>query len=226
MAARREADIDAANEKMREWKRNNKSKVREYRRLAAEKAGRTYCSKPLQKEHQWQKAAATNAVQAWQYWLNKKAPSWWLDAYWFATGKPWRDPRLTEAERYRLRYRLDENFAIRERLRRQLKKKAKRDGVQELMRGAIRRNGGSPMVELLLGYSIDDLKLHLERQFTSGMNWEKFKRGEIHIDHIIPQRAFDLSNDDEWRKCWCLSNLQPLWACDNLKKGASVKTLL
>lgn len=70
----------------------------------------------------------------------------------------------------------------------------------------------------LLGCSIDQVRNHLEQQFSQGMTWDN--HGEWHIDHIKPCAAFDLSNEDEQRECFHYLNLQPLWAKDNLSKGA------
>ena len=69
-----------------------------------------------------------------------------------------------------------------------------------------------------IGCSIDELKEHLSSQFTEGMSWENY--GEWHIDHIKPCASFDLSILEEQQKCFHYSNLKPLWALDNLKKGA------
>ena len=69
-----------------------------------------------------------------------------------------------------------------------------------------------------VGCSIDKLKKHLSSQFTEGMSWENY--GEWHIDHIRPCASFDLTKEEEKYKCFNYSNLQPLWAKDNLKKGA------
>lgn len=69
----------------------------------------------------------------------------------------------------------------------------------------------------LLGCSIDFLKTHLENKFKSGMSWENY--GKWHIDHIIPCVAFDLTKPEEQQKCFHYSNLQPLWAQENLKKS-------
>jgi hypothetical protein len=82
--------------------------------------------------------------------------------------------------------------------------------------------------EGLVGYSRQDLKEHLERQFTKGMTWAAFAAGLIHIDHIIPVSVFDYKSpcDDGFRACWALPNLRPLWASDNLSKGSKVVTLL
>lgn len=136
-----------------------------------------------------------------------------------------RDQR-SAAERYRHRYRNDAAFAAKERMRRQIRKAATNDGIAELIRGAIRRGGASSSVEAALGYSIADLCEHLERQFSRGMDWGAFRNGDIHIDHIIPKAAFNLADPIEWRRCWSLSNLQPLWARDNLAKGARVERLI
>lgn len=70
------------------------------------------------------------------------------------------------------------------------------------------------------GYTVDQLREHLERQFQDGMSWEIFGKGEIHIDHVLPVSMFDLSDEDERRACFSLANLQPLWSTDNLQKSA------
>ena len=70
-----------------------------------------------------------------------------------------------------------------------------------------------------LGYQPDELATHLERQFTKGMGWHNM--GEWHIDHIVPVSAFELSSpsDDDFRACYALANLRPMWARENLSKG-------
>ena len=82
--------------------------------------------------------------------------------------------------------------------------------------------------EMLLGYTRKELAAHLESLFTEGMTWEKFMKGEIHIDHVIPVSYFrpDSADSPEFKACWALSNLQPLWATDNLKKGAKLPDTL
>lgn len=70
-----------------------------------------------------------------------------------------------------------------------------------------------------LGCSIAELKAYLESKFQSGMSWDNYGRNGWHIDHIIPLAAFDLTNKDDLLKACHYTNLQPLWATDNLKKG-------
>ena len=55
----------------------------------------------------------------------------------------------------------------------------------------------------------------------NGMCWEKLGK-EIHIDHIIPCCSFDLVNEEKQKKCFHYTNLQPLWAKDNLSKGGKI----
>jgi hypothetical protein len=138
--------------------------------------------------------------------------------------KPWNAPGLTVAEAFRIRYRMDEDFRIGQRIRRQITKRAKRDGIGDIIRAALKRDGSSSVVVGALGYTIAELRMHLERQFLDGMGWHNM--GEWHIDHITPQRLFDLSSESEWRKCWCMSNLRPMWARDNLTKSGRVEFLL
>ncbi len=72
----------------------------------------------------------------------------------------------------------------------------------------------------LLGCTVEELCAHLEAQFQPGMTWDNYGFYGWHIDHIIPCAAFDLSDPEQQRACFHWSNLQPLWAIDNLSKGA------
>lgn len=70
----------------------------------------------------------------------------------------------------------------------------------------------------LVGCSVGFLKNHLEEQFKPGMTWENM--GEWHIDHIVPLSWFNglLHNPEYQRIAFHWTNLQPLWAKENLKK--------
>jgi hypothetical protein len=71
----------------------------------------------------------------------------------------------------------------------------------------------------LFGCSINDLKRHLEQQFKNGMNWNNYGLKGWHIDHIKPCSSFDLTDPKQQKECFHYTNLQPLWAKDNLEKG-------
>jgi AraC-like DNA-binding protein len=70
-----------------------------------------------------------------------------------------------------------------------------------------------------LGCSIEELRDKFEDQFEAGMTWDNY--GEWHIDHCRPLANFDLTDPEQVAEACHFSNLQPLWAEDNLRKGAS-----
>ena len=71
--------------------------------------------------------------------------------------------------------------------------------------------------EVLVGYTLDDLTKRIEKQFTPGMTWKNY--GDWHIDHIIPKVHFNYTTAEhiDFKRCWALKNLQPLWSEDNMK---------
>lgn len=72
----------------------------------------------------------------------------------------------------------------------------------------------------LAGCTVAQLRHHLQARFTDGMNWENYGKHGWHIDHIRPCASFDLSDPEQQRQCFHYTNLQPLWAADNIRKGA------
>lgn len=83
---------------------------------------------------------------------------------------------------------------------------------------AIKRENKTLKTMDFIGCTIHELKIHLEMQFTEGMNWDNY--GKWEIDHIKPCSKFDLTDIEQQKICFHYTNLQPLWQIDNLKKGA------
>jgi len=81
----------------------------------------------------------------------------------------------------------------------------------------IKRVGGTKTrrTEALLGYTTEELKVHLESLFKDGMTWEN--QGKWHIDHRIPQSYF--TSIDQIKECFALENLKPEWGEWNMSKG-------
>jgi hypothetical protein len=73
----------------------------------------------------------------------------------------------------------------------------------------------------LLGCTIGYFRNYLESKFQNGMVWNNYGKLGWHIDHIKPCASFNLSNPEEQRKCFHYTNMQPLWAMDNFRKGKS-----
>lgn len=73
----------------------------------------------------------------------------------------------------------------------------------------------------LLGCTVDELRVYIEGLWVEGMSWDNYGRDGWHIDHIKPCASFDLSDPAQQRECFHYTNLQPLWAKDNIAKGAT-----
>ncbi len=74
----------------------------------------------------------------------------------------------------------------------------------------------------LLKCTIEEAREHIEKQFKEGMTWENHGLYGWHIDHIIPCASFDLTDPEQQKKCFHYTNLQPLWAKENMSKGAKI----
>jgi len=117
-------------------------------------------------------------------------------------------------EQIKLKLKTDVNFRIAFYLRNRL-------------REAIKENTKSNHTIELLGCKVEFLRSYLEKKFKKGMTWRNHGNGwngkglqEWNIDHIKPCAKFDLSKPSEQRKCFHYTNLQPLWADENRKKGS------
>lgn len=92
-----------------------------------------------------------------------------------------------------------------------------RKAIRTLLYNTIKRIGGKKENKTVdvLGYSAEELKIHIELLFTDGMSWDNY--GEWHIDHKVPVCSFE--KEVNINIINALSNLQPLWKFDNLSKG-------
>jgi hypothetical protein len=87
------------------------------------------------------------------------------------------------------------------------------------------RSGRGGKWESMVDFTLNELKDHLESQFKRGMTWENY--GDWHIDHIRPIADFNFNSPDdpEFKICWSIWNLQPLWAAENIQKGQVCESL-
>lgn len=91
-------------------------------------------------------------------------------------------------------------------------KKTLRNRIRDVLKKGYK--SGSAVSDL--GCSVNELKVYLESRFKEGMTWEN--HGEWHIDHIVPLAFFDLTDREQFLKACHYTNLQPLWAKENLQK--------
>jgi hypothetical protein len=93
--------------------------------------------------------------------------------------------------------------------------------ISRVISKSIKNNKNGYHWEDLVGYTLDDLKQHLEKQFRDGMSWDNYGYDGWHVDHKKPVSWFNFTSyeDEEFKQCWALENLQPKWAEDNMVKG-------
>ena len=111
---------------------------------------------------------------------------------------------LYQAERRRknIRFRLSKNIST---------------GISDSLRN--KKNGRH--WETLVNFTVDELMIHLEKQFLPEMSWVNY--GKWEIDHIVPicKWIFSSYDDLDFKRCWHISNLQPLWKKENILKSGN-----
>lgn len=143
----------------------------------------------------------------------------------------WKAGRVDESRQYQRDWRERNRDKLRERAR--LKSAEKRLDPKErldnaiscgIRGGVVRGSKRRAKWETLVGYTVEDLMTHLESQFTDGMAWENYGRDGWHVDHIMPRSAFNYETpqDMDFKRCWALNNLQPLWQSENCSKNNKI----
>lgn len=142
--------------------------------------------------------------------------------------KYWKEYRANNPDKIKekdLRYRQNNPEGLKKICERRNKKRRSNimfrvsDAISRAVAHSLRDGKGGKRWESLLNYTVKDLMIHLETQFADGMSWQN--QGQWHIDHILPISffEFDSPKDVEFKYCWGLSNLQPMWASENESKG-------
>jgi hypothetical protein len=90
---------------------------------------------------------------------------------------------------------------------------------------SLRGNKNNAKWNSLVDFSLQELKIHLEKQFVKGMSWDNYGKKGWEIDHKIPLSVhnFKSANDIDFKKAWSLSNLQPMWGKENRIKSAKLR---
>jgi hypothetical protein len=96
-----------------------------------------------------------------------------------------------------------------------------RKRIRNYIKAIGQTKGPSQSVSKVIGCSGRELKQYLEQRFKPGMTWAN--HGKVwHIDHIMPVSRFDLAKRKDFLKACHFTNLQPLFAADNMRKGNKI----
>ena len=87
------------------------------------------------------------------------------------------------------------------------------------LRNAIIKGHKSANTLVLLGCTAEEFKKHIESLWQEGMSWDNYGYYGWHIDHKRPCSSFNLVDPEQQKICFHWTNMQPLWAKENLKKG-------
>jgi hypothetical protein len=192
------------------WRDNNREKKNEQRRKRYAENRKHAIKKP-------KKEKSAEEIEARRAYLKKKRSERYKEnkAYFHEHNRRWAKKNPGRVREIKKRFIARHKVTVKERLNHQITNSIRKS----LKNGS---KAGRPW-ESLVGYTIDQLKRHIEKQFGPEMNWGN--HGSYwHIDHKIPIAAFNFENpeDIDFKRCWALGNLQLLEAKTNMIKHAKV----
>jgi hypothetical protein len=198
-------------EKQKLWYLNNKEKMKLYYLNNIEKKkqyDKEWYLNNKEKRKQYQK----------EYRLNNKEKQRQYEKKWYLDNKEKVNQKCKQ-------WRLNNKKHIREyhnKYERERKKRNPNYKLAKIIRSriclALKNGYKSKRTTELLGCSFKEVWNHLESKFQPGMTKEN--HGLWHVDHIRPCSSFNLTDPEQQKICFHYTNLQPLWAEDNMKKGA------
>jgi len=201
-----ESNKEKIKERKKEYQKSNKEKISEWRKKHYESNKEKL--KEQQKEYRESNREKINERMKKYSESNKEKIK--------EQQKEYRESNREKInERLRLRLKecmKDPLFRLEQSLRKRLRQCVKKSAVEC---GSYTKESRE-----LVGCSIEELKVYLENQFYGMMSWDDY--GDWHIDHIRPVSSFDLSVESEIKECFHYTNLQPLWAKDNLEKSSKL----
>jgi len=234
-------NLEYSKQRCREWAKNNQEHIKKYRREPKSKELEKIRNKKWRDKN---KEYISSECKKWREKNKKENPNYDKERYWkhrdrnilqkkerykkdktiiLKRSKEWRENNPEILRKYRQktkkrnkdrqieRYKTEPNFRLRVLLRRRIADCIMRKKMSRIY----------PSMELL-GTDIETAREHIEKQFKEGMTWGNHGNNGWHIDHIIPCASFDLTDPEQQKKCFHYTNLQPLWANENLSKGKKI----
>lgn len=198
---------------LKSWRERNKEYRKEYKKINAEAIRK--------KEVEWRSRNRDKVLAAKKRWYQKhKAKVLKYHSEYYEKNKDILLPQMSayqksirpirtkyELEYRRKRFKADPGYKLRAVLRARI--------VTALVRSKTKKIATT---EQLIGCPVEKARKHIESLFKDGMTWEN--HGDWHIDHIRPLASFDLTDIEQQKIAMHYTNLQPLWAVENMKKSA------
>ena len=220
-------NINKIKKCQKEWRQNNKNYKRKYYEKHTD-----YIKAQNKEYNQTEKAIIRKREYSKEYnkrdYVKNKAKirkkQYYIDN---------RDEILKLAKEYRSNpgYKEKRNKRYREKTHKKTPIASLRHAISKRVSEVLNKNGGSKQNSSILKYlpyTIEELKIHLESQFESWMNWSNYGKANVklktwQLDHIIPQSDLPYSSMEHYnfKKCWDLSNLRPYCSIKNSSDGAS-----
>ena len=204
-----EANKDKMRESIKKYREENKDKMREYREENKDKireSTRKYREENKDKiKESTRKYREENKDKIREYREENK------DKMREHIKKYREENKDKIRESTKIKYKKNPNFRLRKLIRSRLINVLKNNDIKKTSKSAE-----------LLGCTIQEAREHIEKQFKEGMTWDNHGFKKWHIDHIMPCASFDLTDSDQQKKCFHYTNLQPLWAHENMSKGAKI----
>lgn len=212
-------NCEKIKKKSRKWYKNNSEKAceksRKYRKENSDKvnaANRKWVKENPGKKQESDREYYENNTEK----VNK-------------TNKKWQENNPEKVIQYKLKWQKNNRDKVKIYENRYKKKRRKNDSKFHLrckMSSSVAKSlkngkGGKSWLELV-PYTLEQLKKHLEKQFQPGMSWKNY--GEWHMDHRTPLAAHNFTKPEhtDFKRAWALSNLRPMWAKENMLKGAKL----
>ena len=202
---------------MKEYYIKNRGKMKEYQRQ--------WCTENKENKKEYQKQWHTKNKEK----RNKESKQWRTENKEY--NKQYYIENKEKIKELMKQYYIGNKEKIFERARLQDKKRKKTDKkynincrMRILTWWSLRGNKKNRSWKTLIDYTLTDLIKRLNKTMPEGYNWQDYLKGKLHIDHIIPIRAFIFKNpeDNEFKQCWSLYNLRLLPAKENIIKSDNI----
>ena len=220
-------------EKIKQYRLDNKEKKKEYQKQYSlnnkeklNQYSRQYNLDNKEKFKQWRlDNKEKNKKYSKQYYLDNQEKLKKYNKQWCLDNKEKLKQYHLDNKEKKKQYNKQYSLNNREKRRKYERERKKRDPNYKLIKTisvriimALKKKYKSTSTLKLLGCSIEEAWNHLESKFLPGMTKEN--HGLWHIDHIKPCAKFDLTDPEQQAICFRYTNLQPMWATDNMKKGS------